>query len=543
MAHGVRCSGLLAAALLTAALLTAAQLTGCSEVDIQPVEHDDGPHEICLTLDDDERPSVLRSFCGIGLPAGNMVDVLFVIDDGPGALALQRRLAESLHEVVAALRDDHRLLDVRIGFTTSDDGRPGDAAHPWGSGGQLLLQSCHEHPDDFADGGAACAALCPLPTLSTRPTESWLGDEPRPRPWIELSDGATNLPTGIEPEAALRCAALLGEAGSGLPAPLQVAARAQQLAQDEAASSYGFFRYGAVRLVVPVTAGPECSMTPEGSEAFDPGGDRALWPDPQAEVAPLGTCHAAGTVCVGTPFGLGCEVADIDLAGAPTDPEHATLWPLAEVTDWMDDLAHDHWAPNDESFRIWALAPIPVNLPEEGYFPVALPEDSSFGLGPVCELDGTPLRSPLRLAQLSRERREVSVHSTCADDWSPLLEAMGAAIVDVALPGCLPACVADFDEDEPGLQPDCRVEYEWPQADGTFASDFLPECEQGSIPADAPGCWEPRTGAAIDPSCDEVGLNLELRLRWAGGLVPTGVFVKPTCTLSKDEARDCPGLR
>jgi hypothetical protein len=532
MARGAHVLGMLAAALLG----------GCSDVHIESVEIGDQWVESCHSLDEDGRPTALRSGGCIGMLPGNRVDLLFVVDDGPGALTLQRRLAEHIDEVIAPLREIDRLVDLRVAFVSSDHGRPGDAANPWPSNGELALRSCREHPEDFADGGAACEALCPLPALTTQPSESAFGDDPRPRPWIELADGRSNLPPGVDPEDALRCAALLGESSTGLPAPLSVAARVESNNIAEGEPGFGFFRPGAARFVVPVTAGPDCSMTPAGENAFDPSGDRALWSDPQAEIAPIGTCQAAGALCTDTPFGFECEVADIDLGGALTDPDHATLWPLEDVAGWLDGYDGWYWMRVGGPFQLWALAPIPVGLAEDQRFDVAPAEDPALGLAPVCELDGTPLLPALRLAELAREAPEAHVRSACADDWAPSLRALGEAIEDSTVPSCMPSCVADFDEDEPGLQPECRMAYESPSSDGSFDDGMLPRCDEEPAPTDAPGCWELRTGAELDPWCDEQGFNLELRFRWVGGLVPPNTLIFPTCNLSRDKANDCPDL-
>jgi hypothetical protein len=300
---------------------------------------DDPGVEKCIARAPDGSDLTFRD-C-IGLSWNHDVDVLFVLDDGPHALAMQARLADALPAWIDAVLALDPAPNLRIGFTSSHDSNPGCPAHP-GSAGELVARSCREHPEDFvgADGidrfDALCAERCELDRIDVTPTATERDATASVRPWIDLGSRFTNL---SDPSAAVQsavCASLLGASGCPLSAPMNVVER---VFDHESPTFAVFHRGGATTVVVLVTGRPECSITADGAPAFDPAGDRALWTDPDATAPSPGTCHAAGVSCT-EPDAAGetsCVPADIGAMGLPND-DHPVLVPVDDLWEIVESI-------------------------------------------------------------------------------------------------------------------------------------------------------------------------------------------------------------
>ncbi|MBC8074303.1 MAG: hypothetical protein IAG13_38645, partial [Deltaproteobacteria bacterium] len=166
-----------------------------------------------------------RTSC-VGLAWRRDVDVLFVIDDGADAGALQARLADAMPDFAARISAMDPPPDLHIAFTSSRDGNSTCPAVV-GGGGRLALSSCRERPTSFVDADGnyrfteLCTPRCELDALTTEPSTIEGDDTERARPWIEVGATHTNLAPDVPLEAALRCASLLGVSGCPFPAPLR----------------------------------------------------------------------------------------------------------------------------------------------------------------------------------------------------------------------------------------------------------------------------------------------------------------------------------
>ncbi|MEM6992831.1 MAG: hypothetical protein AAF721_20115 [Myxococcota bacterium] len=537
----VLCSGLVAGALVA----------GCTGAEaVKGVESEEPPKEHCSTRAPDGQPS-FRS-C-IGLAPLDAVDLLFVVDDGPLAAPLQARLADALPAFLDAVAQLQPQVDLRIGFTTAHDGNPACETRP-GSRGALHLASCRQHPEDFVDADGTdhfeqlCAARCGLDDIAAEPSPTLLDPEAMPRPWLDLGPGS-NLPTGVDPAEALACAAMLGTGGCPLTAPLASAAQSIQR-HGTADPSAGFWRPTSAPIIAVVSGSHECSVGDDGATAFDPEGDRSLWTDPEGVAATPAVCWNAGVECIGD----ACTAVDKGANGGAAAPDAAILEPIDRLLDAFDRLAQARQqAIPDIDVTVALLTGVPEGWsPGEALMVADAPDPQTardLGVAPACHIDETPLVPPVRLLALAEAvdrpgAVDVSVASACTDDYGPALAGLVEAIGAQVRPLCMPGCVADTD-DADGLQVDCTLEASVPMQDGTVDRHALLPCVRDSAgTVDVPpgsGCWDAITGAQLHPTCTEIGLNLEIRLRWDGPRPPS-MSIHPQCELSDEKSRDCPNL-
>jgi hypothetical protein len=163
----------------------------------------------------------------VSLDSRRKVDILFVIDDSGSMGEEQGALAANFAVLVEQLESIEVGADYRIGITTTD------SAHPWcfdpsAQLGALRLRSCLSHLDDFVFGDddrrdEACRAQCPAELADLAPVATALedGGPLAPRPWLERSDLATNVPEGVTTAQALACWGPQGLKGCGYEAPLE----------------------------------------------------------------------------------------------------------------------------------------------------------------------------------------------------------------------------------------------------------------------------------------------------------------------------------
>lgn len=445
-------------------------LAACGKADVKAVEDERLPNEVCLELAPEEQ---LAPRSCLALSSAAPADLLFVIDDGPGSLPLQRRLADAMPAFVDRVLQSPLPYDLRIAFEAPDPEPSLRRPKP-----------CDVHAEDFTDL-AACEAACDGSELAL--------DAPR---WVEIVAGEPiDRDQLVE---TLRCGAMLGDTGPNVAEPLRSTVNAWF-------SGDPFFR-PAIQSAVIVTGGPECSRNRPQSIAAREVAD----PDEARE-----QCYAAGTLC----DDLGCRAAHLDHLGEETTADDARLLPVTLFADKVEALAH-RVSLYIDPVQVLAIAP-----PAEG--------DTEA----VCDLDGSPLYPAIRLAALD-EQSELDVVSACEADWAPYLQEVGERLAD-SFPMCMPACIADVDEDAPGLQVDCEVVMEQTTAEGTVEREVLPRCDEGD---GAFGCWRPATGDRRHPICAEEGFNLEIRVELSAQPAINQAFF-PSCELSQTKSKECPDLR
>lgn len=436
-------------------------LVGCDEpeprcttrADCASFEHclwspDRGVGE-CIAAPGYGEPPPLQVFTG-----PPVAPVLFVVDDGPGSAHAQDRLVASLPALLdGAARRGNRL---RVAVTSASVARPGCDSRAFARSGRFATTSCLDRLGDFvADDGTndswVCWTNCSL-------TTDELPIDPE-RPWIDLEAFADP----ADAAEVLACLVPQGTSGCSRGSPLHASWLAMLRASRESEPEFGAFAGTLQTQLVVVTDGMDCSVSDAGLAAFDPAGDRALWPDPDAEVATEAVCWAAGVECTGVgPVYDDCEPVDRDVRGeAPTPGSPAVLMSIPDFP-WIEiGLAKLH-----------LVAGVPPSEPPI-YTTQGDPEYvATHGIGPGCR-DGLVTAAPaLRLQEVPH----AEVHSICAPSYdSALAGAAGQPSPNLYVPACaIPALRVRW-------QPVGEPEREIPTCEGD--DPWL------EIPEGAPACW------------------------------------------------------
>ncbi|MEM6991242.1 MAG: hypothetical protein AAF721_12110 [Myxococcota bacterium] len=318
---------------LSPVLLVATMVAGCPS---DPPQFGSDTDSIATTSGPD-------SGAGDGTGSGgggttNEVDILFVIDNSGSMAEEQAAIATSAAALTASL--DAAGVDYRIAVTTTD------VDNPWCSGttpevGRPRLSSCRSRQDEFVFVGAqqidataeACLEICAAETLEVLPTDV-VGDiMAAPRPWIEVTAGVSNI-DGLAIADALACALPQGINGCGFEQPLEAMYKAIALSDFEDDQAFGFFRTGAVPVVIIVSDEADCSYNPDQETIFLPDDDRFFWSLPDEPTPTSAVCWNAGVQCNGG----GCTPANLDALGADTSEANAVMRPVSRYVDTLQEL-------------------------------------------------------------------------------------------------------------------------------------------------------------------------------------------------------------
>ncbi len=471
--------------------------------------------------------------CVAELTLRRAVDILFVVDNSGSMGGEQGALARSFGAFVDVLETQQVGANYRIGITTTE------------GTGSLHATSCRSRLDDFISDGLfgynderqrGCLDHCFVDSVGLS------------EPWVEKSNGQTNLPSGLSMAQALPCIGPQGISGSGFEAPLESMRAALRGGGD------GFLRDDALLAVIFVTDEADCSM-PEDNLAWLVTEGTTFWTTD--ERVSSGACWTTGVQCEGGPGVFDdCFAVDKARTGAVTnDPSQAVLHPVTRYIDTLTELAAAKQSQGGQSeVLIAVLAGVPLDHPETGNLLYADSPDGEFnqeyGIGPGCglgteTLDDPPGIPPVRLREFAEafasERR--NVFSICADDYGIALRDIASAIGDVNARACVGGCVHDLRYDVPGLQPDCLLVETF--ADATpdrpvqpclntelgwaFPSPEIHVCHRSLTDTDR------STPSDIDDmsaQCVTLGSNLELAIERRDGIpVPSGTAVQVRCGL------------
>jgi len=183
-------------------------------------------------------------------------DILFVIDNSGSMGREQGVLAANFGAFIDVLEREDIGASYRIAVT-------GTGQNTTGTVGNLRATSCRGREAEFLfewqpDWGppvflderqAGCFDACEQDVIDILPTETDVDPTPRPRPWLEKSDGKANLPQGISMADAFECVGPQGINGFGLEAPLE----AMHTVVTATGKSTGFLRDEAMLAVIIVT--------------------------------------------------------------------------------------------------------------------------------------------------------------------------------------------------------------------------------------------------------------------------------------------------
>jgi hypothetical protein len=94
-----------------------------------------------------------------------------------------------------------------------------------------------------------------------------------------------------------------------------------------------------------------------------------------------------------------------------------------------------------------------------------------------------------------------SLHSICANDFSPAMKQIGEKLAAKVGNPCIGAPLVDTRPD-PGVQADCSVIDRVPAAGGGYQDQALPPCGAGN----STPCWK----LAADPTCAQSGYKIDV---------------------------------
>lgn len=479
--------------------------------------------------------------CVVDLSLRRAVDILFVVDNSGSMGGEQGALARSFGTFVDVLEAQQVGANYRIAITTTD------------SLGRIRATSCRSRLEEFVSDGIfgynderqrGCLDHCAIDDVGLA------------SPWVEKSNGQTNLPSGVSMAQALQCIGPQGISGFGFEAPLE----SMRLTLLDTSS--GFLRDDALLAVIFVTDELDCSMSEDDLIWINTHG-QVYWSTP--ERVSSGACWRAGVACTGGPGVYDeCFAEDKDHAGMPTsNPDEAVLFPVQRYIDTLTQLAATKQAMGGQSeVLIAVLAGVPLAYPETGVHLYADSPDAEFnleyGIGPACGLGTETLDDPPGIPAVRlREFAEAfasegpNIFSICADDYGVALEGIADAIGNINTRACVAGCVSDDRFDVPGLQPLCSLvetftdetpdvqvlpclptEWGW-----DFPSPDTHVCYRGLTDPDA------QTPEAIDDmsaQCVTLGANLELVVERREGVpVAAGTAVSVRCELDAPVGTTC----
>jgi hypothetical protein len=472
--------------------------------------------------------------CPIELRLRRAVDILFVVDNSGSMGGEQGTLARSFRSFVEVLEAQQVGANYRIGITTT----AGD--------GLLRATSCRERLGDFLfewgfgtldERQRGCLDHCEYDSLAIA------------QPWVEKSEGTTNLPPGVDMAAALQCVGPPGINGPGFERPLE------GMYQVITNNTAGFLRDDALLAVIFLTDEADCSASLETQGWLMSSGE-VFWEPGSGSTS--ASCWNAGVTCVGGPGVYDdCFPVDKGMDGLPTDdPNAAVLYPTDRYVDALTKLAIDRQAAGGQGQVLLSLiAGVPLDYPETGEIVFA---DSQFpdfnvqyGIGPACNIGAETVNDPpgipdvrLRKVVESFAGGDPTVFSVCSDDYSIALQSIAGAIGEISERACVIGCVADL-APEKGLQPSCVLVEQFPPELGE-PDRVVEACKIAGDSWDFPGpnvdvCYrvlddlDQSTAQKVDDMtthCSTQAFNLELLVQRREGVpVPSGTSIEVDCDL------------
>ncbi len=510
--------------LAAAALLT---LTACNDHPLKEVE----------------LSRTAETVIGVDIAPLRSVDILFVIDNSGSMAAEQANLAANLAPLIEILEREDISADYRIAVTTTDTD-DGACAGTGPEDGSFVATSCRSRLEQFltppgfepAEDArqSACTELCPESLADLRPTPSALevGGDAAVRPWIENILGQTNLPPEVSAAQAFACLGPQGVNGCGFESPLQAMSRALVRAQRTTEDEFGFMRDDAILLVVFVTDEADCSTQGRAPEGLRQQGSAGCW-------------HA-GVSCSQLEDGsLDCVSANLDLEGNAVDGDDAVLTPVETFVSLLEGIEADKRARsgNEElSVMVSVVAGVPTEYPDVAVsYGDQTPFAQDYGVDAGCRSaygDAVPPVRLLEFADAFAPEDHPNVSSVCAESYSPAFEALAQRLLESFEPACSETCLAG------GADHDCVFTQDVP-GEGKRAVQVCEHAADGSarLPDGAEACVEVAVADARAEACVEAGAAVEFQPLYRAGVprVP-GTRISATCSVSENEAQDCPWI-
>jgi hypothetical protein len=418
-------------------LLAALAITGCGgDDDGHGDDGDGGPPELVA----------------IDVMTTRSLDLLFVVDDSGTMRQEQQALAAGFPAFVDALTGGEEVVDLHIGFVSSNVGTGpvgggGDACAGFGDDGHLLV-------------GAGCPALTDGAQFVSHRID--VGGAAEVNYTGELSD-------------QLMCMAQLGTSGCGFEQHLESMRRALMNTTENA----GFLRDDANLAVIALADEDDCSASDRAVFAPQPSGDTR-----DSELGEFSSfrCFEFGVACA--------EDADGERVIGPRtdcvpDDDSAYIEPIATYADFLTSLKGGAHRVAYAAI-VGDIAPVAVGLE---------PGQDRLWVEPQCKVcpDGSDTCSTgselvaafpaIRfngLADRLAGRSEIEDICSYGDDagaldYTAALARIGERLRVDGGTHCLATAPADRDPDSEGLQPLCEL---------TDGGDTIPACTELSAP-----CW------------------------------------------------------
>jgi hypothetical protein len=412
------------------------------------------------------------------------LDVLFVVDDSATMVQEQAALAAAFPSFVDALTDTDELVDLHVGFASSNLGTA-----PAGTGGT----GCVGEGDE---GHLLVAPTCPALT----------SDEPFVEHRVAGDGEAEGNYTGQLAEQ-LQCMAQLGTDGCGFEQHLESMKRALENDVENA----GFLRSKANLAVIVLADEDDCSVSDRALFITQPGGDTRA--SPLGELSSF-RCFEFGVACAEDGDG---ERELGERSGCAPDDQSDYVEPIGTYADFLSGLKGGRHRVAVATI-VGDVEPVTVGIEVERNELWVEPECM---VCPGGAADGCTTAEALvaaapaiRLHALAdRFSGRSQVEDICAyDRGSDALDyaaALGRIGERLRIDGgtrCLESAPADRDPGTAGVQPLCEV-----LEDG----EAIPSCGELSAPcwylAHAPECDGSETALVVDRGESAPGDALTLR--------------------------------
>jgi hypothetical protein len=307
-------------------------------------------------------------------------------------------------------------------------------------------------------------------------------------------------------DQAFACIAALGTSGCGFEHQLQslrVALDPELMPKENA----GFLREHAVLALVLLTDEDDCSA-PVGTGLFDPGDTLA-----SDTLGPLTSfrCNEFGHLCDGRRVPRG-EATNLQNCRSAEDDR---LLKIEELVEFFKTLKAD---PNDVMVAAVAGPPTP-------YSTQLVRQQSRGGGGelqpqivPSCKSANGTADPAIRIRDFVEAfGANGSLHSICADDFTPVMKGIGEEVARRASLECLGAPIADVDPDAAGVQARCEV-FDETQFQGATLRELIPACSEA-----APPCWR------IQPSAKCAVSGIQMVVDRGGAAPVAGTRINVIC--------------
>jgi hypothetical protein len=420
------------------------------------------------------------------------IDILFVVDDSSGMLALQRKLISNFPVFTQVLEGlPLGLPDVHIGVISTNLGA-----------GQFALPGCPLGGDRGAlqarpRGTCAASGLDPGQTF--------------------ISDGGGRRNHSGTIEDVFACIAPLGQDGCDFEHPLASVVRA--LGADGAPpppENAGFLRANALLSVIVIAKQDDCSVPPD-SALFDP--SSRLVSDPLGPLTSF-RCNEYGHLCDGAPPPRTHAAAFADGACVPAEAA-GKLTPVGDLVRQLKSVKAD---PSRILVAVVAGLPDPygVDMVAPG---IAGDPNQWPSVEHACMENSGELADPgVRLGAFAGGFGPTGLHLTiCAPSFSPALQQVAEMVASVPGPFCVDARLRLFQG-----QPDCTaVEQHIDENGHAIDSTAIPACADTG---DVPPCWRLFDGNAM--ACQGARLLAVMHLP---GQAPTpGTTLTLSCAIASD---------